>query len=242
MTHEIIRIELPDNPWGPTAALIEREDGGPIRPIATGRRHRPVGCYYSFKCGQAFPWESRTELLGIYHAEVRFDVVEYKTQPHTLEMFHEGKKAHYTPDLEHRLSNGKTEIVEIKAEFDALVDPNYTIKLAIARDVYAAAGQSFRVIERKELEAQPRFKAIEEIQNYRRTAITAADMFLVSNLFKAKEDVTLGDMKGAYGNTIVGMAKTYAMMVRRIVEIDITCGLDDRSPVHLPSPSEMTNA
>lgn len=242
MTHEIIRLELPDNPWGITAALIEREDGGPVRPIATGRRRRPVGCYYSFKCGQAFPWESRTELLGIYHAEVRFDVVDYRVQPHTLEMFHEGRKLRYTPDLEHRLSDGRTEIVEIKGEFDALADPNYTAKLGIARDVYAAAGQSFRVVDRKELEAQPRFKAIEEIQNYRRTAITPTDMFVVSNIFKGKGGVTLGDMKGIYGNPIVGMAKTYAMMVRRIVEIDITGGLNDDSPLYLPSRGEGDDA
>lgn len=242
MAHEIIRLELPDNPWGITAALIEREDGGPVRPIATGRRRRPVGCYYSFKCGQAFPWESRTELLGIYHAEVRFDVVDYRVQPHTLEMFHEGKKFNYTPDLEHRLSNGRTEIVEIKGEFDALADPNYTTKLEIARDVYAAAGQSFRVVERKELEAQPRFKAIEEIQNFRRTAITPTDMFVVSNIFKAKPGVTLGDMKRIYGNPIIGMAKTCAMMVRRIVEIDITGGLNDECPLYLPSRGEGDDA
>lgn len=242
MTHETIRIELPDNPWGITAALIEREDGGPLRPIATGRRRRPVGCYYSYKCGRASPWESRTELLGLYHAEVRFDVVDYRAQPHTLEMFHEGKKFKYTPDLEQRLADGRVEIVEIKGEFDALADPDYTTKLEVARDVYAAAGQSFRVVERKELEAQPLFKAIEEIQNYRRTAITASDMFLISNLFKTKEDVTLGDMKGAYGNPIVGMAKTYAMMVRRIVEIDIARGLDNRSAVRLASLQEVTNA
>lgn len=242
MPHEFKRRQLPDNAHGVLAAIIERDDGGPMRPIATGRRRRPVGCYYSFKCGYASPWESRNELHGLYHAEVRFDVVKYRAQPHTLEMIYEGRKCKLTPDLELVLSNGRVEIIEIKGDFDALADPDYSAKLEMARQVYGSIGQTFRVVDRKQLEAQPRFKAIEEIQNYRRTAITTGDMFLVSNLFKSGEPLTLADLKGAYGNAIVGMAKAYAMMVRRVIEIDITRGLNDNSPVRLPSCREAVDA
>lgn len=242
MPHEFKRRQLPDNPQDVLAAIIERDDGGPMRPIATGRRRRPVGCYYSFKCGHASPWESRNELHGLYHAEVRFDVVTYRAQPHTLEMIHDGRKRKLTPDLELTLSDGRIEVIEIKGEFDALTDPDYSAKLEMAHYVYDSIGQTFRVVERKELEAQPRFKAIEEIQNYRRTAITAGDMFLISSLFKASDIVSLGDIKGAYGNAIVGMAKAYAMMVRRVIEIDITRGLNDNSPVRLPSRREAADA
>ena len=75
MTQEFHRRQLPDNSYEILAAIIERDDGGPMRPIATGRRRRVVGSYYSFKCGHASPWESRNELHALYHAEVRFDVV-----------------------------------------------------------------------------------------------------------------------------------------------------------------------
>ena len=242
MTQEFHRRQLPDNSYEILAAIIERDDGGPMRPIATGRRRRVVGSYYSFKCGHASPWESRNELHALYHAEVRFDVVKYRTQPHTLEMIYDGQKYMFTPDLELHLADGRVEIIEIKGEFDALADPDYSAKLEMAGEIYRSIGHSFRVMDRKELEAQPRFKAIEEIQNYRRTAITPGDTMVLSKVFKASDIVTIGDIKRAYGNAIVGMAKAYAMMVRRIIEIDITNGLGDQSTVRLPAHQEPVNA
>jgi hypothetical protein len=55
---------------GLIATLVERIDRRPIRPVATGRRNRPVGMYPSVKCGRAEPWESRVELHALHHAEV----------------------------------------------------------------------------------------------------------------------------------------------------------------------------
>jgi len=242
MTQKLNRHQLPCNPYDIVATIIERDDGGPMRPIAAGRRRRAVGSYYSFKCGHASPWESRNELYGLYHAEVRFDVVNYRAQPHTLEMIHEGQRYKFTPDLELHLADGRIEIIEIKGEFDALVDPAYSQKLKMAGEMYRSIGQSFRMVDRQELEAQPRFKAIEEIQNYRRTAITPSDTMVLSKLFRASDIVTMGDIKRAYGNAIVGMAKAYAMMVRRIVEIDIANGLSDGSAVRLPTCQEVADA
>lgn len=71
---------------GLIATLVERVDRGPIRPVATGRRNRPVGMYPSVKCGRAEPWESRGELHALQHAEVSTEIVGYRAQPHSLEM------------------------------------------------------------------------------------------------------------------------------------------------------------
>lgn len=233
MHTELIRtpVHLPEP--GLLATWVKRADDGPMRPIATGRRHRPVGSYYSVKNGRALAWESRNELHAFYHAEVRTDVVGYLAQPHTWEMNVDGRKLKFTPDLELHLANGGTEIIEIKGVFDASADPDYSAKLDMVSLLCNRVGWAFRMVEREALEAQPRFKAIEEIQNYRRTAINTADILLMSSLFAAQDHVVLDDIKRAYPNAVVGMAKAYAMMVRRIIEIDLMHGLSGRSIVRL---------
>lgn len=233
MNTQFIKTPVQTPVPGLLATWVKRADDGPMRPIATGRRHRPVGSYYSVKNGQALAWESRNELHGFYHAEVRTDVVGYLAQPHTWEINADGRKLKFTSDLELHLANGATEIVEIKGVFDATADLDYTAKLDMVSFLCDRVGWSFRMIDQDALQAEPRFKAIEEIQSYRRTAINTADLFLVFELFAGRHGITLGDIKCAFSNPMLGMAKAYAMVVRRVIDIDFARGLSDSSPVRL---------
>ncbi|WP_296597999.1 hypothetical protein [Phenylobacterium sp.] len=215
------------------ATVIERTDGEPMRRITNGRRHRPVGHYYSQKNGFSVPWESRNELHGFYHAEVDANVVAYRAQPHTLRMGLHGVVSSYTPDRADRLSDGRTEIIEIKDAFKPERDPAYERKLHQASAIYRHLGWRFRIVERTDLEAAPRFKTIEEVQSYRRTAVTAQDVFVVSRLFHDSPERTLGEVIALFGNPVLGMAKAYAMTVRRILALDLTVPLNDAMPVRL---------
>lgn len=143
---------------GLLATLVERTDLGPIRPVATGRRNRPVGMYPSVKCGRAEPWESRTELHALHHAEVNTSIVRYRAQPHSLEMSDHGELFRYTPDMELVLPMNAIEIVEIKGKYDPSSDARYEQKLALAAEVYRSQGWAFRVVEAEALEEKPRFK------------------------------------------------------------------------------------
>lgn len=242
MNTEFIKTPVHTPVPGLLATWVKRADNGPMRPIATGRRHRPVGSYYSVKNGQALAWESRNELHGFYHAEVRTDVVGYLAQPHTWEINADGRKLKYTPDLELHLASGATEIVEIKGVFESAVDPDYSAKLDLVSLLCDRIGRSFRIIDQDALEAEPRFRAIEEIQSYRRTAINTADLLVVFELFAGRDSVSLGEVKQAFFNPMLGMAKAYALVVRRVIEIDIAQGLSDLSPVRLVADQEAGHA
>jgi TnsA endonuclease N terminal len=224
---------LPSRTSGVVATLITQADGGPMRRITNGRRHRAVGSYYSMKNRKAVPWESRVELHGFHHAEVDPNVVSYRAQPHTLELLSGGRKCLYTPDREDRHANGRIEVVEIKDKHKPERDPEYARKLALARQVYGSLGWSFRIVERADLQAEPRYSAVETLQCYRRTAIWPQDIEVLAALAKRGAPITLGDLCEALGPPAVGMRKVCAMMVRRYVAIELDRGLIDEAIVQL---------
>lgn len=230
---DFIRVDVPTGIPGTIATLVRRQDNSPMRTIATGRRRRPVGCYYSIKNGCGVPYESRPELYGLYHAEVRPDVVAYFAQPHTWEIHTGSETLRMTPDLELHLSNGRVEVIEIKDVFDAHSDHRYTAKLEMVASLCARVGWSFKVVEKKDLDAQPLFDAIEAIQSYRRTAITVSDVQLISNLFMQADELSLQDIRRAYPTAITGLAKACAMAVRRVIKIDYAGGLNEHSRVRI---------
>jgi hypothetical protein len=227
-------------PKGEFAYFSEREGGLPVRAIVTGRRSRRTGAYFSVKCGYAVPWESGNELRAIYDAEVRTDVVRYRVQPHTLHLGDGKGVRQYTPDLELQLIDGTIEIVEVKGRFIEDADPQYSEKLNAARKVYAITGHKFRVIEYDQCrDAQS--KAVDEVQAYRRVVITPGDTIAIAELFRTEDQLPLGCISLGSGNGIVDRAKLCAMMVRRIVDIDLSKGLRADSMVRLIRSKEPIN-
>jgi hypothetical protein len=216
---------------GAIAMLTERGDRNPIRPVATGRRNRPVGTFPSIKCGRAIPWESYAELHAIYLAEVDTNVLHYRSQPHTLRV--SGSLRAYTPDLELTLSDGSIEIVEVKSQrFDLLTD-DYTSKLSAAENFYDTMGWKFRQLDMSKVVGTPHFEAVSVIQSYRRTMVTTSDTFLISKLFACRSTLPMWELTDAYPHPVGGLAKACAMIVRRMISVDCFAGLDDTSTVRL---------
>jgi hypothetical protein len=227
------RTQLDPIEGGILATIVSREDLRPMRRITNGRRHRPVGSYYSLKNGGGVPWESRVELRGYYHAEVDPLVVRYRAQPHTLEMLQEGRLRKYTPDREDQLEDGQIEILEIKDTYKPDVDDDYHMKLKMAERVYQSLGWRFRIVELAEIEAEPRFGAVEAVQAYRRTAVTTQDIVALADLRGKSPDLTLGDLCEALAPPTLGLHKACAMAVRRIVAIELDRGLISEAVVRL---------
>lgn len=220
---------------GTVAEIIYRADGGPMRTIMRGRQHKAVGIYYSIKSGRSLAWESRNELHDFWRAEVRPDVIRSRAQPHTLQWVIDGQTRRYTPDREDILADGTIEITEIKNVFEAEKDPLSKDRLDFARTIYAGIGQSFRVVEKAEIEAQPQFDAIRTIQGYRRTALTDANVFTVRKLFEHRPEVTLAEVQSALSAGPHGLAIACAMMVHRILAIDLSTRLVPSAIVRINS-------
>lgn len=231
--NEFVREELDARVLGFEAACITRYDRTPIRPITNGRQTKPVGRYYSLKNGGSAPWESRNELRALYHAEISTDVLTYRVQPHTLKFVIDGVARSYTPDREEKLVGGQERVIEVKDAFEAENDPDYSEKLEHAHAVYRLSGKLFRIQERAEIEARPLFDAVELIQGFRRTAVTVQDILLVQDKFSGHDVLPLGEVRDLFKSAPLGFAKLSAMMVRRILTLDLSHRLCSETSVRL---------
>lgn len=233
MPAAIIKTEFHASALGVNVTLLSRGDGGPIRPILNGRRARTAWNYYSMKNGFSLPCESKNELHALYHAEVSHHVVRYRVQPHTARFVVGNGLREYTPDLEETHSDGRVTITEVKEVFKEEADPAYAEKLRVARRFYEDQGMNFRILERADIEAQPVFDSVETIQAFRRTVITAADILQVRSVIGARESAPLSEVRDAFKTSALGFAKLAAMMVRRLICIDLERGLAADTPVRL---------
>jgi hypothetical protein len=144
-----------------------------------------------------------------------------------------GHRRSYTPDREDTMSDGRKVIVEVKDDAEAAKEPGYEEKLEYARAVFAALGVGFRIQTKAEIEAQPRFDAVERIQSLRRTLITTEDTLILMQVFAGRTTVALSDFSRAYKSAKLGLAKASAMMIRRTIALDLTRPLGPDTPICL---------
>ncbi|HVU19455.1 MAG TPA: hypothetical protein VHE09_01915 [Rhizomicrobium sp.] len=185
------------------------------------------------KCGTGMPCESANELHALYHAEVATEVVQFRVQPYTLRFVIGGSVRSYTPDLEETLANGQIRVTEIKDKFEADGDPDYAEKLHYTAAFCRAKGQIFRVLERAEIETKPLFDSVDIIQGFRRTAVTVDDVMRLNERFAGRSAIGLAEAREIFSSAPLGFAKLAAMMVRRIIAIDLDKQLSAETPVRV---------
>ena len=222
------------------ADLHEDPRGGPVRQIIHGRHRKPTGRYASVKAGRAMPWEDRAERQFFWLCEADTAVARYLAQPHGLEMKVTGRKEAllYYPDVRRDMADGRVEIREIKSRDarERLRDPDYGLKLDLAREVYARLGWDFMVLHQAEDIERPRQRlaTAREIQRRRRVRIDTHDRFAIVEAVEREGGVAqLGAIVDALGGEPLGRAKTYAAVVRRFVHVPLDGRLTDETPVTL---------
>lgn len=228
--NEIARRSLPFLPSTLAATIYQRDDGGPMRPVGRRRGMRPGGLYYSQKMGRLVGYESANEKCDFYRAEVDTRVIRYREQPHTIEAIIFGEVRRYTPDREDHLTTDKIEIVEVKDEFEEAKDPAYTAKIEYFAEIYERMGWSFRLTTRDQIMAPTSFGTIENIQRFRRTSYTRADVNAVRAVFNGRAACRLGELAAIFPAG-VAMPKLCAMMVGRELALDIASKLEPTSTV-----------
>lgn len=206
-----------------TATMVLSKSGGSIRTIVTGRRIITTGVYASRKTGCGHPYESPLEKAFFMLCEVDTDVVDYRAQPFRFEFVVDGVKRAYLPDAVTLRANGVVEVIEIKRDPADLKDPEYRLKLQAVREICDRIGWRFRIMFRKDLtEPSSFYRAVEDIQSWAFTDYSVADIFEVVHLLRVKEKLPLEQLADALGERPLGIAKLKAMMVGRIVRLDLS--------------------
>jgi hypothetical protein len=206
-----------------SATLVITPKGQPIRTIITGRRRITTGAYASRKAGRAFPFEGMNERAFLMHSEVDTAVVDYRAQPFRFEFVLDGEKRTYIADAVRLLDSGVVEVVEIKNDRRFQKDLDYALKLDCVAEVCRQIGWRFRVIYREALfEPRIRFDNVQDVQSWRLANYGETDVYRVLDRLDAYGSHALGSLADLTGGRPVGMAKLKAMMVGRIVHIDLS--------------------
>lgn len=218
------------------ATIVLPEFGGSIRTIVTGRRAIATGVYASRKSGRAQPYESQNERAFFMHCEVDTDIVDYRAQPFRFEFVINSVKRAYIADAARLHSNGILEVIEIKNDRRQLKDPDYLIKLQAVREICDSIGWQFRIVLKQDiLDSSVRFHNIEDIQSWSFTAYAPSDIFEVVRFLSIHDTAPLGEVADRIGSQPAGIAKLKAMMVGRIVRLNLDSKLDEDSLVTLVS-------
>ena len=211
--------------------LFENGDGSPVRLRRNGRQPKAVGLYFSVKSGLHLPYESKLELHDLWRAEVSTDVVRSRPQPFTLRFILDGEPRRYTPDRKDVLASGAIRILEIKDDEDV---GEAGLQDAV-RSILAARGMSYLVRRRSEIEAEPTFTAVEVVQRNRRAQVLSGQVVAVRSLL-ANGPRPLVEVLTVLPPGPSGLATACAMMVRRLIAVDLSQGLNAEAWVSVVPP------
>lgn len=209
-----------------TAGWFERGDGGPVRLRRNGRSATARGLYFSVKSGRHLPYESHLELHDLWRAEVDVEVVRSWPQPFTLTYADGDRLRRYTPDRRDLRADGGVEVVEVKQDASEVAPA----KIAAVQEALVARGWRYRVVARAEIEREPAFSAIRLVQRHRRTSLDATDALRVQAALAAGP-LPLERVAPHLGSGPQALAKTCALMVRRVLAIDVGQGLTSAAMV-----------
>jgi hypothetical protein len=185
------------------------------------------------KVGRTQHYESLHQLALIERCETDPNVVHYQSEARRFE-FILRRKERYTSDVDILDADGRLAVVEVKGDDADLRDPEYRLKLAGVAEICRRVGHEFRITFGSEIFENSRHRFnVRLASSMRRTAISSSQKRLVESLRSKGDDMRLGEFAElmAPGNFVQGRAITFAMLVRRIVSLDLTQPLIDEMPV-----------
>ena len=218
------------------ARITTARRGGPVRTIINGRHRKPTGRYASRKARRSLPWEARDERDYFWVCESDAAVVDYLSQPHRLSIrMPSGPDLIYYPDVRRHMASGQVEIVEIKkdnAPSSRLHDPDYALKLELARQVYAGLRWSFSVVTGEQLRRGYALRTAYDIQRNRFARTDTRDVVTVlAAISSGGGTLDVEEAVEVLGGTPHARAKLRSLVVQRVLSVDLSQTLDGYASV-----------
>jgi hypothetical protein len=223
--------------------LVITPDGRPIRSAITGRRVIVTGSYASAKTRRTHPHESMIELALFQESEVDVDVVDYRAQPFRFEFIGEDGPRIYIADCCRVLASGQVEVVEVKSDLRHLRDPDYAAKLEAIGLICEQIGWRLRTVTKTQLLGPKARRANTQlIQSRRMVGFTTQDVYAATAFIEESPQgqATLGGVSTALGDPRIGCARAMAMMVARILRIDLATPISGKSKISLVAPPDIS--
>jgi hypothetical protein len=134
--------------------------------------------------------ESQNELhaFRILLATARADA--WQEQPFVMHYHYEGAKHRYTPDIL-VVWGGHKEVIEVKDDAEAEL-PENRARFALIGGLLAEHGYHFRVWQRSEISAEPRFTNANLVLRYRSVTVSPPERERLRRVFSSTPELSLG--------------------------------------------------
>lgn len=236
-----MKSRMLDVPFVSKVVIVRAADGDQLRGQITGTKTIRTVAYPSKKMRRARYAEAATEIERLAEEEVRVDIVHAIAQPFRIEAFINGRWMVHIPDFSNLLSSGDRVLIDAKRSWSDFRKPlglKQTFLGQLAADtlgyryekiVLGGGGDRIRRDNIDEIQAH-RFVHVPDHLAARAAAAVAYGAISLGNL---------GDLL----DPVNGRRMVYALMVRRVVEIDLESRLSLRSecravpPLPLAMPS-----
>jgi hypothetical protein len=218
------------------ADMYVADHGGSLRTFSGNLSHEN-GCWPSYKRRRNQHWEGMAQRNFIVSAEVDLDVIWAQSEARRFEFALAGKRRRYTCDIEKRLADGTRAIIEIKRDEADLADEDYQLTLAGVAEICRRCGWLFEIVFSREIFASRTHRDnVELFQSRRFARVGPEHMRRLTQIATCDgPDHTYGDLSAALVPSFApaGAAVIQALLVRRMIEIDLTQHIYPETPVRI---------
>jgi hypothetical protein len=222
--------------------FVQSSDGRGLRGLS-GRKIIGSASIPMPKAGGSVQVESGPELRSFMRDTFDIDVVRVASQPVRAEGVSRGEAFRYIVDKAVLRADGSRTLVEIKGSRSQLRDPRKQERLEITAEAAAARGWGFEVEFADEPKHPPHVQCVvdanvDHMFPARFVVVTERHKAVAAALLRdAGGETTLGELAAVLDpNPARGNAVAYAMLGRRLVDIDLTRRLSPRSAVRSVRP------
>lgn len=221
--------------------IVRSTDHDQLRDQITGTKTIRTGGYPSKKTRRARYGEAAAELARIPQEEVDVEVVDAIAQPCRGEVLLDDGWHVHIPDFANLTADGRRVLIDAKRDWSDFRTPVGRNQTFLGQVIADAMGYGYERYVLANAGSERRRRNVDEVQAARfvnvpdhLAAIAAATL--------ARGSIALGDL-AAILHPVNGRSMAFALMVRRIVEIDLEGVLDDRAecravpPLPLAMPS-----
>ena len=218
------------------AAIVFDRRGNQIRQVITGSKTHTTFSYPSKRFHRAQCGDGETELLIHKVHEVAAATIDFLPQPCRIEATVRGRPVRAIPDYAYVAVGEAPVLGEAKTSWAEFERPKARLQQALTRKAADALGWTYEQKTRASLGSAEFLANVDEVQAHRFDHVPLRQEQAAANALAAHRSLPLGEVAAAIGEGLGrGRGLVCAMMVRRILEIDLHRPLDERSVVR-PAP------
>lgn len=230
----IERLAYREEPRVHKVVIVRSTDRDQIRGQITGTKTIRTGGYPSKKMKRARFMEAAAEILRVPQEEVEVDKVDAIAQPLRGSVLLDDGWHDVLPDFANLLSDGRRVIVDAKRDWSDFRTVKGRQQEFLGRTVAEAMGYGYERFVLSNAGSQQRLENIDDIQAARFVPVPDHLVALAASAV-ARGPISLGNLSSIL-HPVNGRSMAFALMVRRMIEIDLEPKLDHRSECRAVPP------